>query len=319
MELEFGYCTEFLLRLQNKKTDIENFDLQSFIDWLNSVGDSVVAFKEGSVLKVHVHTMRPGDILNHCQQYGEFLTTKIENMTLQHNETHQKPEKQLRRKVTKEYGIVAVAAGAGLQEIFRSLGCDVIVDGGQSMNPSAQAMLDAYEQAAAKTVFVFPNNSNILLTAQQAAAMTDADVRIIPTKTVGEGYAAISMFDPSEGGADVIEHSLNEIVSGVITGMVSVASRDTQRDGVEVKEGDFIGFVGNEILVDDPDRGKALYQLAKRLNAERYDIMLILAGEDPDPAECMRVQQTLASEFPRTEVIMLDGGQPVFDYIMILE
>ena len=319
MELEFGYCTEFLLRLQNKKTDIENFDLQSFIDWLNSVGDSVVAFKEGSVLKVHVHTMRPGDILNHCQEYGEFLTTKIENMTLQHNETHQKPEKQLRRKVTKEYGIVAVAAGAGLQEIFRSLGCDVIVDGGQSMNPSAQAMLDAYEQAAAKTVFVFPNNSNILLTAQQAAAMTDADVRIIPTKTVGEGYAAISMFDPSEGGADVIEHSLNEIVSGVITGMVSVASRDTQRDGVEVKEGDFIGFVGDEILVDDPDRGKALYQLAKRLNAERYDIMLILAGEDPDPAECMRAQQTLASEYSRTEVIMLDGGQPVFDYIMILE
>ena len=318
--LEFGYCTEFLLRLQRSKVDIDNFDLDGFIDWLNSEGDSVVCFKEGSVVKVHVHTKRPGDILNHCQLYGEFLTTKMENMTLQHNGSHGMQELKLKRKPQKPYGIVTVAAGDGIKELFSSLGCDVVVDGGQSMNPSAQDLVKAFEETCAETIYVFPNNSNIILTAEQAAQLYDnADVRIIRSKTIGEGYSAISMFDPSVGGADEVTAALNEIIGGVVTGMVSRASRDVTGGEVEVVKDDYIGFVGDEIYVDEKTAEDAMFGLCEKLNAGSYDILLILAGAEPTDENASRVAQTLTEKYPRSEVIMVNGGQPIYDYILILE
>ena len=319
-ELEFGYCTEFLLRLQRSKIDIDSFDLNAFIGWLNDVGDSVVAFKEGTVVKVHVHTKRPGDILNHCQQYGEFLTTKIENMTLQHNEAHGNAGYKLTNtKPKKPYGIVTVAAGEGLKQIFTSLGVDAVVDGGQSMNPSASEMLKAYEDVGAQTVYVFPNNSNIVMTAEQAAAMTrDLDVRIVKTKTVGEGYAAISMFDITVGDTDEVVAYLNEIISGVVTGVVSRASRDVAGE-VNVVKGDYIGFVGDDIYVDEKTPEQALIGLCDRLNAKSYDVMLILAGAECDAEAAGKMYDTLKNAYRRTEVIMLQGDQPIYDYIMILE
>ena len=318
--LDFGYCTEFLLRLQKSKIDIDSFDLDAFIGWLNSVGDSVVAFREGTIVKVHVHTKRPGDILNRCQEYGEFLTTKIENMTLQHNEAHGKGGYQPKNtKPKKPYGIVTVAAGEGLKEIFTSLGVDAVVDGGQSMNPSAQDMLDAYEAIGAQTVYVFPNNSNIVLTAEQAAAMAQGiDVRIIKTKTIGEGYAAISMFDITVGDTDAVVAYLDEIIEGVVTGIVSVASRDVAGE-VEVVKGDYIGFVGDDIYVDEKTPEQAMIGLCEKLGAKNYDVMLILAGADADTEKAAEMYDTLKRQYRRTEVIMLQGDQPIYDYIMILE
>lgn len=318
--LEFGYCTEFLLRLQRSKVDIDSFDLDGFIDWLNSVGDSVVCFKEGSIVKVHVHTKRPGDILNHCQQYGEFLTTKMENMTLQHNGSHGMQELKLRNKAKKPYGIVTVASGEGLRELFVSLGCDVVVDGGQSMNPSAEDLIRAFDQASAETVYVFPNNSNIVLTAQQAAQLYDnADVRIIRTKTIGEGYSAISQFDPEVGDKDAITDYLNEIIGGVVTGMVSVASRDVSGGEVEVVKDDYIGFVGDDIYVDEKTPEDALVRLCEKLDAGNYDILLILAGAEPTDENASKMCDALSAKYKRSEVIMMNGGQPIYDYILILE
>lgn len=318
--LEYGYCTEFLLRLQSSKIDVEKFDLDGFIDWLNSEGDSVVCFQEGSIVKVHVHTKRPGDIFNHCQLYGEFLTTKMENMTLQHNGSHGMQELKLRKKPQKPYGIVTVASGEGLRELFSSLGCDVVVDGGQSMNPSAEDLIRAFDQTCAETIYVFPNNSNIVLTAEQAAQLYDnADVRIIRTKTIGEGYSAISMFDPEIGGADEITASLNEIIGGVVTGMVSRASRDVSGGAVEVIKDDYIGFVGDEIYVDEKSPEDALIGLCDKLDAGRYDILLILAGEEPIEEHARRMADALSAKYKRSEVIMLGGGQPIYDYILILE
>ena len=318
--LEFGYCTEFLLRLQRSKIDIDSFDLDGFIGWLNSQGDSVVAFREGTIVKVHVHTKRPGDILNHCQQYGEFLTTKIENMTLQHNEAHGEGGFKLgNTKPKKPYGIVTVAAGEGLREIFTSLGVDVVVDGGQSMNPSAEDLVNAFEEVGAETIYVFPNNSNIVLTAEQAAALyNDADVRIIKTKTVGEGYAAISMFDITVGDTDAVVACLDEVIGGVVTGIVSVASRDVQGE-VAVTKGDYIGFVGDEIYVDEKTPEDALSALCEKLGAKRYDVMLILAGADADEKAASDMYDRLKALYRRTEIIMLRGDQPIYDYIMILE
>ena len=318
-ELEFGYCTEFLLRLQKSKVDIDSFDLDGFIEWLNSEGDSVVCFKEGSIIKVHVHTKRPGDIFNHCQLFGEFLTTKMENMTLQHNGSHGMQELKLKRKPQKPYGIVTVAAGEGIKELFSSLGCDVVVDGGQCMNPSAEDLVKAYEDTCAQTIYVFPNNSNIILTAEQAAQLYGgADVRIIRTKTIGEGYSAISMFDPS-GDPDAVTAELNEIIGGVVTGMVSRASRDVSGGAVEVVKDDYIGFVGDEIYVDEKTAEDALLSLCDRLNAGSYDILLILAGADPDAEASAKMADALTAKYPRSEVIMVNGGQPIYDYILILE
>ena len=318
--LEFGYCTEFLLRLQRAKGDIDSFDLDGFIDWLNEVGDSVVAFREGSIVKVHVHTMHPGDILNHCQQFGEFLTTKIENMTLQHNGAHSNAGYKLKNtKPKKPYGIVTVAAGRGIQDIFRSLGCDVVVEGGQTMNPSAEDLMRAFEQVDAGTIYVFPNNSNIVLTAMQAAELYDnADVRIIKTKTIGEGYCAISMFDITVGDTDAVCDYLSDVIEGTMTGMVSVASRDTVSGEVEVKKGDYIGFVGDDIYTDDPTAEQAMESLCEKLKAGSYDIMLLLAGEDANDEKANEMVRDLEKKYPRTEIIMMNGGQPVYDYIVIL-
>ncbi len=320
-ELEFGYCTEFLLRLQRAKIDIDAFDLESLINWLNSVGDSVVAFREGTVVKVHVHTKKPGDVFNYVQQFGEFLTMKIENMTLQHNETHaQKMFEPKPQKPHKQYGIVSVAAGEGIKDTFTSLGCDYVVDGGQSMNPSAEDLISAFREVNADVIFVFPNNGNIVMTAKQAAALyKEADVYIIPSKTIGEGYAAISMLDTTSNNIEAILAEQEEIIAGVVTGMVSKAVRDTEMDGVTVKKDDYIGFVDDNIYIDDPDRAKAAMGLTEKLNAKRYDIMLVICGSDVPKAEADEIYSQLKKTYRRTEVVMIDGGQPIYDYIIILE
>ena len=318
--LEYGYCTEFLLRLQTTKTDIDSFDLDAFTEELNSMGDSVVCFREGTVVKAHVHTHRPGQILDHCQKYGEFLTTKIENMTLQHNETHIKTGYKLKNtKPKKPYGLVAVAAGRGIQDIFRSLGVDVVVEGGQSMNPSAEDFVKAFEHIEAETIYVFPNNSNILLTARQAAEFySGADIRIIPTRTIGEGYSAISMFDINVGDADAVCDYLSEVIEGTVTGIVSVASRDTHTDRLKILKGDYIGFVGDDIYVNAPTAEEAMLALCGELDAGGYDILLLLAGKDAKADAASAMCGRLETEYRRTEVIMMDGGQPIYDYIVIL-
>ena len=320
-ELEFGYCTEFLLQLQRSKVDVDNFDITPLSEYLDSVGESLVIFKEGSIVKVHVHTMHPGDILNHCQKYGEFLTLKIENMTLQHNETTiQNNYEPINYNPHKKYGIIAVAAGDGIKETFVSLGCDAVVDGGQSMNPSTQDLITAFSKVNADTIFVFPNNSNIVMTAKQAASLYDkADVRIVPTKTIGEGYAAISMFDQSVGEADDIVENLKEIIDGVVTGAVSVAVRDTEKDGVTVKKDEYIGFVDDTIYVSEKDKNDALAGLCEKLGAKDYDIILLIVGADATDEEAQAACAKLKEAYRRTEIIMINGGQPIYDYIIILE
>lgn len=320
-EMKFGYCTEFLLRLQHSKTDISAFDLDKFIGYLHSAGDSVVAFREDTIVKVHVHTMRPGTVLDHCQQYGEFLSLKIENMTLQHNENDMAKKFSPKTvKPKKRYGIISVASGDGIRETFASLGCDCVVNGGQSMNPSAEDFIKAFSEINADTIFVFPNNGNIILTAKQAAALYDkAEVVIIPTKTIGEGYSAISMFDPGSKTTDEIVCELEEIISGVVTGEVSTAIRDAVMNGIEVKAGDHIGFVGDTIYSDASDSETAALGLLEKLDAGNYDIAIVICGENTSEDEAGKLYETLESRYKNTEIIMMNGGQPIYDYIIILE
>lgn len=319
--LEYGYCTEFLLRLQNKKCAPEDFDLEAFKDFLNSVGNSVVAFREGTIVKAHVHTMKPGDVLNHCQHFGEFLTTKIENMSLQHNELHTDEHFEAQTtKPKKKYGIVSVASGSGIKEMFTSLGCDVVVDGGQCMNPSAEDLISAFRRINAERIFIYPNNSNIILTAEQAASLyEDAEITIIPSKTIGEGYAAISLLDTECDDPEHILAEQKEIISGVITGLVSQAVRDTEQDGLSVHKDDYIGFAGDRILNCSESRNSALIGLASKLDAASYDIIMVVCGESVSTDESDEIYSILTDTCKPAEVIIIDGRQPVYDYILILE
>ena len=215
---------------------------------------------------------------------------------------------------------MAVAAGDGIKNAFTEAGCDEVVDGGQSMNPAFSDFINAFDNIDAATIFVFPNNGNIIMTANQAAQMYDkAEIRVLPTKTIGEGYAAISVFDPSCGDADELFEGLQEAAASVVTGMVSRAVRDTEKDGVSVKKDDFIGFVGDRILTAAATPGAAAQALAAKMGAGDYDILILISGAGAAPGDAESLSAELGKAFKSTEVIHIEGGQPVFDYIIILE
>jgi DAK2 domain fusion protein YloV len=308
--LEFGYCTEFLLRLQRCKVDLDTFDETVLSDWLAQNGESLVFFRDGSIVKVHVHTRTPGEILNHCQQYGEFLTVKVENMTLQHHENHMD---ERFKKGRKAFGVVAVASGAGLVDTFKELGADIVIEGGQTMNPPVERFIEAFDAVSADTVFVFPNNGNILLTARQAAEIYDkADIRVIPAKTLGEGYYALANLDTEAGDADAIAAALTEAAGEVATGLVSRAIRDSG----PFHEGEYLGICGKEILTAGPTPEAAVEALAEAMDAGSSDVILVFAGEGGTRSE--KVREALEKRYPRAEVILQSGGQPVYEYILVL-
>ena len=309
--LEFGYCTEFLLRLQRSKVDLDSFDESVIKQWLESIGDSLVFFRDGSIIKVHVHTMDPGAVLTKCRQWGEFLTIKVENMTLQHHENHM--DERFKR-TAKALGVVTVAAGKGLAGTFREMGADYVIEGGQTMNPSVERFLEAFDAVSAQTILVFPNNSNIVLTANQAAAMYSASkVVVIPTKTIPEGYYALANLD-TELPVDELKAALEEAAASVTSGMVSRAIRDTEI----ARTGDYVGFSGKALLCGSPSRPDAVKDLAVKLDAASADIFVLFKGEDASSDEAGSLKSELERLFPRTEVILLDGGQPVYDYILLI-
>lgn len=309
--LEFGYCTEFLLRLQRSKVDLVSFDESVIHDWLASQGDSLVFFRDGSIIKVHVHTKDPGAILTKCREWGEFLTIKVENMTLQHHENHM--DERFKR-TRKALGVVSVAAGKGLSASFKEMGADYVIEGGQTMNPSVERFLEAFDAVDAETILVFPNNSNIILTANQASALYDkAKIVVIPTKTISEGYYALANLDAEQSLKDMTV-TLKEAAASVTTGMISRAIRDTEI----AKTGDFVGFSGKELLCGSPDRQEAVKCLAGKLDAGNADIFIIFKGEDSPTDEAEALQAYFEKTYSRTEVILLDGGQPVYDYILLI-
>ena len=316
--LEFGYCTEFLLRLMRSKVDLETFDEQVIIDYLNQVGESVVAFREGSIVKVHVHTFTPGEILNYVQQFGEFLTIKIENMSLQHHQSVNQNNASFKLPPQK-YGVVAVASGEGLINAFKEIGADEVIAGGQTMNPSTQDFLEAFKRINAQHILVFPNNKNIKMAADQAAELYDkADIRVMPSTTIGEGYYGVASTDRSLDDVEEVIASVNEIMQSVVTGMVSTAIRDAEGEGVTVHTGDFVGYCGKQILSDSNNRSEAAKALCERLGADQRDVMLVFYGKDVPADEAQQLVADLTATYKKLEIMLNNGTQPVYDYIFVL-
>ncbi len=322
--LEFGYCTELLLRLQNAKTNIESFEAKTIIEYLETIGDSIVAVKNGSIVKIHVHTMTPDKVLAYCQQFGEFLKIKIENMSLQHNNTTlPADEDSIEVHVEKDLGelaIVAVANGEGVKEAFLEMGADIIVDGGQSMNPSTEDFLKAFDDAHAKKILVFPNNSNIILAANQAAKLyKKAEVKVVNSKTIGDGYASLSMLDTDSGDLDIMATECEESMQGVVTAEISKCVRDAEFDGVNVKTDDYIGFVGKNILAVSKERKEATTKTIDNLDLENHEICIIIKGEDSNEDEGAEIESYINEKYSGIEVFVIDGGQQIYSYIIIAE
>ncbi len=317
--MEFGYCTECLLQLQNSKVDAESFPVSTISDYLTTIGDSIVAVKSGTVVKIHVHTMTPGRVFDFCQQFGEFLTVKVENMTLQHSEVTAQAQQEPSRQAHKPFGVVAVAAGEGIKETFLSLGADYVVHGGQTMNPSSEDFLAAFDIVNADTVFVLPNNSNIILTARQAAALYDkADVRVLESKTVGDGYAALTMLDFESKDADVIAENLTFAMEGVITAQVTRSVRDSHMGGLDIAKNDFIGFAGKEMLADAATLPEAAEMLLSRLDMTDREVMIVICGKEADARDVDAVREYMHSAHPAVELFEIDGGQDIYPFIFVL-
>ena len=316
--LEFGYCTEFLLRLMRSKVDLDAFDEKIIFDYLNQVGESVVAFREDSIVKVHVHTFTPGVILNEMQKYGEFLTIKIENMALQHHQSTNQNNASFKLP-SKPYGIVTVASGEGLINAFREFGVDEVIAGGQTMNPSTKDFLDAFARINAQHILVFPNNNNIKMAADQAAELyKNADIRVLPSTTIGEGYYGIGAIDRDNPNVDEVITSVTEIMESIATGIVSTAIRDAEGDQVRVHTGDFIGYSGKQILSANTDRETAAKNLVERLGAASRDVMLVFNGEDVPSEEAERLVADLQTQYKNLEIMLNNGAQPIYDYIFVL-
>lgn len=315
--LEFGYCTEFLLRLMRAKVDLETFNEQVIIDYLNAVGESVVAFRDGSIVKVHVHTFTPGAILNEMQKYGEFLTIKVENMSLQHHQETNQNNASFKLP-PKNYGVVTVASGEGLINAFKELGVDEVIVGGQTMNPSTQDFVDAFKRINARYILVFPNNSNIKMAAEQAAELyKDADVRVIASTSIGEGYYGIGCIDKDDPNVEEVIACVKEAMEATLSGVVSKAIRDAEGE-VTVHAGHYVGYSHKQILSDSPSRSETTKLLCKKLDAASRDVMFIFYGQDVAAEEAETLAAELQKEYKNLEIIINCGLQPVYDYILLL-
>jgi DAK2 domain fusion protein YloV len=286
--LEFGYCTEVLLRLTTAKVDPDAFAIDTVIATLQELeGESVVAYKQEDVVKVHVHTHTPGEVLLRLQAFGEFLTVKIENMSLQHTESEdiaqpvQKSE-EVDLTPSKKYGIVTVSNGPGVEQLFRDLGSDEVIFGGQTNNPSTSDFLDAFEKINAENIFVFPNNSNIFMAAQQAGDLYEkAHIHIVPSKSIGTGYVALSCINLELESTEAILAELSEVLDRVIAAYISPSIRDADISGIHINNGDTIGIIGKEIVVSEPDRMSAAKKLASYLLSMPEKFMLtVFNGAD---------------------------------------
>lgn len=319
--MEFGYCTELLLRLQSAKTDTEAFSVDELKAFLESVGDSVVAFKTGSIVKLHVHTFTPSQVLAHCQKFGEFLTVKIENMTLQHNETIENTQDiKMPKRARRKFATVTVAAGEGLQNVFREMGADYVISGGQTNNPSSEDFIRAFDAVNADCVFVLPNNGNVVLAAKQAAKIYQgSDIRVIESKSVGEGYSALSMLDYGADDADEIAAQMQENMQGTVTGMVARAVRSTSVNGVAVQENGYMGFTDHEMLVCEQTKTQAFFSLLEKLGARDKEFLIIVYGKDAAEEEKAALKAHMASVYPRVETYEIEGGQDVYDFLLIIE
>ncbi|MEC0251575.1 DAK2 domain-containing protein [Bacillus halotolerans] len=316
-DIEFGFCTEVMVRLDQNKRE---FDEGTFRNDLSQFGDSLLVIADESLAKVHIHAEEPGNVLNYAQNYGELIKIKIENMREQHTSIiSQDSEPAHSEKAAKQpYGIVTVAMGEGISDLFKSIGASVVIEGGQTMNPSTEDIVDAVRSVNADTVFILPNNSNIIMAANQAASVMGEQVFVIPAKTVPQGMSALLAFNPDQE-PEANETNMLSAIQQVKSGQVTYSVRDTHIDGQDIKKGDFMGILNGTIIGSAEDQLGAAKMLLSEMIGEEDEIVTILYGEDASQEEAEELEAFLNDKYEEIEVEIHNGKQPLYSYIVSTE
>lgn len=324
-DIEFGYCTEIMVRFQDEKLKDAPFNEDAFRNELSELGDSLLVVADEELLKVHVHVETPGDVITKGQRYGELVAVKIENMRQQHStileEEHganQHGVQTAAPKAKAPFAIVTVAMGEGVSELFRSLGAAHVIEGGQTMNPSTEDIVKAIEAANADHVFIFPNNSNIIMAAEQAASVAPCGVSVIPTKTVPQGLAAAIAFNP-EADVETNESVMKAAASAVKSGQVTYAVRDTSIDGVEIRKDDHMAIAEKKIVASSASSLEAAKALVDALVDADDEIITILTGEGSSAEDVVALSAYIESKNDEIEIEVHDGKQPLYSYIFSVE
>lgn len=322
-DIKFGYCTEFIILTGREFSDQEE---QEFKAYLESIGDSIVCVADDEVVKVHVHTNDPGLAIQKALSFGQLTRMKIDNMREEHHERVIQEaeklaaqEKRQKPQEKKRTGFIAVSIGEGMNEIFREIGVDYIIEGGQTMNPSTDDMLQAIDEVNAETIFILPNNKNIILAANQARDLTkDKKIVVIPTKTVPQGITAVISFSSDEDTA-ANEAAMTEAIQAVRTGQVTYAVRDTKIGDKEIHEGDIMGIGDEGILAVGTDISDTAKDLLANLVTEESELISIYYGEDISEEEAERFVTSVEETYPDLDVDAHCGGQPIYYYVMSVE
>ena len=313
-DITFAYCTEFIIQRENDN------DPEKLRDFLSSLGDSLVLVDDDEIIKVHVHTNDPGKALHEAIEYGSFVTVKIENMRLQHTEKVM-TEAEKAPKIAepeKPFGVVSVCAGEGLADVFQNLGTDGIISGGQTMNPSTQDILEAVNQVPAETVFVLPNNKNIIMAAEQVDALTPKKVIVIPSKTVPQGVTAMLNFNP-EGTEEENVEAMTGCLATVDTMQITYAARNSDFDGYDIHEGDYLALYGSQLFGTSQDIKVLLKSLAQKVRDDGKEYITIYYGADVKEKHAQKTADLFAEICPEADVNLLRGGQPVYYYMISAE
>ena len=313
-DITFTYCTEFIISRENQN------DPEKLREFLSSIGDSLVLVDDEEIIKVHVHTNDPGRALHEAIEYGSFVTVKVENMRLQHTEKVMS-EQEIAPKIAepeKPIGVVSVCAGAGLADVFTNLGVDAIISGGQTMNPSTQDILEAVNTVPAETVFVLPNNKNIIMAAQQVDALTPKNVIVIGSKTVPQGVTAMLSFNP-EGSVEENTQAMTEALGTVDTMQITYAARNSDFDGYDIHEGDYLAMFGSSLFGTSQDIKVLLKSLAEKVRDDAREYITIYYGADIKEKHAQKAADLFADICPDAEVNLINGGQPVYYYLISAE
>lgn len=323
-DIQYGYCTEIMVKLGAGRLVDEKFDYDTFRSYLSEIGNSLLVIADDEVVKVHVHTEQPGKVLSYGQKFGSLIKVKVDNMRLQHEtilEQDKEAEEEQQAEINQiagDYGIIAVASGNGLAQLFHSVGVTQIIQGGQTMNPSTKDIVDAINATGKNKVIVLPNNKNIFLAAEQAADVADANVKIVHTRSITQGLSAMINFNKE---ADIDENvaAMEEALDDVISGQVTVAVRDTTIDGQEIKKDNYMGIVDGSIKVTDPDRKQATLEMVKAMLDEDSEVVTIIYGADADQAEAQAIADEIQSWDEDYEIEIHEGDQPVYPYLISVE
>lgn len=323
-DIVYGYCTEFMVKFEDAKIAKNPFKEEVFRNDLSKLGDSLLVIADDELVKVHIHSEQPGNVLNYGQRYGSLINMKIENMRQQHSQIVGGTKNTLESdhpvapKEQQEYGIVTVSMGAGIADLFKSIGAHAVIEGGQTMNPSTEDIVKAIKEVNARKVFILPNNKNIIMAAEQAVQVAEEEIYVIPSKTVPQGLSALLAFNPNAD-AKTNEAAMKEALKHVKTGQITFAVRDTQIDGLDIEKDDFMGIAEGKIVVKNKDKMTAAEDLLAQMLDDDSEILTIIYGEGVTESEVNQLKEFIGKNYADVEIEIHNGQQPLYSFIFSIE